>query len=479
MKDQVKPSTEHLEEGILALYVLKAKEVDERRGEIAAHLELCVGCAQLHQEITEYYDEVDELQKAEAEIDFPALQASSGLVRRPFVDEHGPLSPVRRPAVQVFVSSFRTYPIRWSSAVAVIVAAFALLVPKLSTVDRNPAYTRAQDEFFVVLNENGDELWKKNIGSGFEGGPGQMPVSSLSAVADVDGDGKREVLFLVPEPGIPIGRVIKSLVCYDPNGNERWRFKYHPEMVFGRDSFSGDYVFEAPLLLDHSDNDGRQEIVFVAHHGTWWPSVVGRIDAKNGTILSEYWHPGWIKVLPEVIDENGIKRIIGAGYNNAFGKSALVVLDSRRVGGHAPATAEFTPQGIGEATEVFYALLPKTDLDMLGSYNPSASFIYRNSRGLIEVQSARTVPGEKTVEGGVIETVRVIVYFYFDSGLNCVDVKLGDDFINYHTRLEKQGKLTKKLDAQYLEELRRGVEYWDGEKFVKGVAMNKKYSSMK
>ena len=72
MKEQLIPSTEHLEEDILALYVLMAPEVVERRGEIAAHLEHCAGCARLHQEITEYYAEVDELQKAEAESIFPA-----------------------------------------------------------------------------------------------------------------------------------------------------------------------------------------------------------------------------------------------------------------------------------------------------------------------------------------------------------------------------------------------------------------------
>jgi hypothetical protein len=42
MEEQVTPSTEHLEEVLLELYVLKAPEVNERRGEIAAHLEKCV-----------------------------------------------------------------------------------------------------------------------------------------------------------------------------------------------------------------------------------------------------------------------------------------------------------------------------------------------------------------------------------------------------------------------------------------------------
>ena len=177
MKEQLIPSTEHLEEDILALYVLMAPEVVERRGEIAAHLEHCAGCARLHQEITEYYAEVDELQKAEAESIFPALQASSRLVRPPFVDELGPLSPVKRPVVQIFVSSFKTYPIRWSAAFAVILTALVLFVPKLLTTDGNPAYVRASNGYLLVFNKNGKELWRKYIGPGIDAGVLKIPLA--------------------------------------------------------------------------------------------------------------------------------------------------------------------------------------------------------------------------------------------------------------------------------------------------------------
>jgi hypothetical protein len=355
----------------------------------------------------------------------------------------------------------------------VIVAAFVLLVPKLLTIDRNPAYTRAMDEFLIVLNKNGEELWKKHLGPGFGG---QIAVSTLSAVADVDGDGKNEIVVLPPQPESSSASSlnIKSIVCYNANGNERWRFDYHPKVVFGKEPFSGDYEFDTPLFLGDFEGNGKYEVVFAAHHNPWWPSVVGRLNAKDGSILSEYLHPGWITALPEEVDGNGIRKILVTGYNNAFEKSALAVLDSRRMEGHAPATAAYTPQGIREATEMFYVLLPNPDLYRSASDWPQGSGVSTNSSGLIEVRSARILPGGKSGEW-----VGVVVYFYFDSRLNCVKVKAGDDFANYHSRLEKEGKLAKKLDAQYLEELRRGVEYWDGEKFVKEPIMNKKYLSTK
>ena len=44
-----------------------------------------------------------------------------------------------------------------------------------------------------------------------------------------------------------------------------------------------------------------------------------------------------------------------------------------------------------------------------------------------------------------------------------------------HQKLEAEGKLTKKLDKQYYEDLRKRVLYLDGEKFVKEPTMNKNY----
>ncbi|TSA23165.1 LamG domain-containing protein [bacterium] len=178
MEEQVTPSTEHLEERLLDLYVLRAPEVNERRGEIAAHLEQCAGCTKRHQEISEYYAEVEELQKTEAESIFPALQASSRLVRFPFVDERGPLSPVRRRAVQIFVTSFKAYPIRWSAAFAVILTIAILLVPKLITTDRNAAYVRAWNGYLIVQDKNGEELWRKYIGPGIDAGVLKIPLAS-------------------------------------------------------------------------------------------------------------------------------------------------------------------------------------------------------------------------------------------------------------------------------------------------------------
>lgn len=64
---------------------------------------------------------------------------------------------------------------------------------------------------------------------------------------------------------------------------------------------------------------------------------------------------------------------------------------------------------------------------------------------------------------------------FFDNKMNCVKVSDDDKFTALHQKLEAEGKLTKKLDKQYYEDLRKSVLYWDGEKFLKEPTMNKNY----
>ena len=90
-----------------------------------------------------------------------------------------------------------------------------------------------------------------------------------------------------------------------------------------------------------------------------------------------------------------------------------------------------------------------------------------NEDGSIEVRSNEQV-GDVWYE----------VFFEFDDSLRCVRVELGDQFRTLHRRMEEEGKVTRKVDAQYLEDLRQGVEYWDGKRFVRKPTMNIRYSQI-
>lgn len=456
---------EHLEETILALYVLDAPEIRERRAEIAAHLDQCIGCAQLRDEMKEYYDHVGAIQAKEDESMYPALQSSAPIARSPRDPYRAPLPSLSRSAVQGFVRSFKTYPVRWSGGFALVMAALLLLIPKIFVMDKNPAYVHAKDGFVVALNTKGEELWRRYIAPGFVLANGA--IEAVPRVVDVDGDGKREI-FLISEAGVR-----GWAGCFNADGSERWRFQFRSKTNFGDQAFSGDYVFEPSLVLRDFGKNGKHVLVLTAHHMSWWPAVVGVLDANDGSAVSEYWHPGWLKTAVMDVDEDGQQEIVALGYNNAFSKNALAVLDPRRADGCAPSTANFTPQGMTRAVEKFYMLLPDPDLFALPSRLPVGNGADLVEGASLEVRTVRYFSTEK------LGNRAAEIFFDFDKHMNCVKVRPADDFSNVHHIFEKEGKVMKKLDAKYLEDLRREVLYWDGEKFVKKATMNLKYLSEK
>jgi hypothetical protein len=361
-----------------------------------------------------------------------------------------------------------------------LIAILVVLATKFVARDINPAYARAKDEFLIAYNKNGDDLWRKHIGYGYDlsKAPNYISTNPDNALMtiDIDGDGKNEVLGVFgwvldsqAQTRLPLDN---TLICFGQNGEERWKYEFHRSLIFGKEKFSDDYRV-IQMMVGDFDRNGQYEIVFVAQHGTWPSSFVVHLNAKNGTVLSEYWHPGWTKIAHKDMDGDGVQEILVAGYNNAFEKSAFAILDSRRIEGHAPATDEYIPQGISRSTEKSYILLPDPDLYVSASDWDQGSGVSCDSSGLIEIRSGRIFPGNKAGEW-----VGVVMFFYFDKSLNCVKVKAGDDFINYHVRLEKEGKLTKKLDNQYFEELRRGVLYWNGKKFDNQPTMNMRHNGM-
>ncbi|MEM4723984.1 MAG: hypothetical protein QXP01_03140 [Candidatus Hadarchaeum sp.] len=144
-----------------------------------------------------------------------------------------------------------------------------------------------------------------------------------------------------------------------------------------------------------------------------------------------------------------------------------MILDPRKMNGHAPAPPAYTPVNIPAGQEKFYILLPQTDvLKASNTKRNSVQAVRMTGDRLLEVHVLEIPVGDPPLPG---------LYYYFDSSLRCVRVDADDYFVKVYSKLEEQGKVRSRLDERYYEELRDGVRYWDGEKFVKKPTMNKRY----
>ncbi|HTY36744.1 MAG TPA: hypothetical protein VMH23_06520 [Bacteroidota bacterium] len=468
MTDQI----EHIEEKTLALYVLHAPEVEERKEEIAHHLQGCQGCTALLKQIEGYYGDFEEVQESEAHALLPSAEIAGKLIRNVSGDIQPLHAAPRQSIVKAFSDSLRTYPLRWSSAFAVVAAALLFILPKVMITDRSPSFVRAVNEFLVAMNKDSRELWRVYVGPGFEHRSSKVSLATVSQLWDVDGGGKNSVFLLYPRSAAsPEDYQSTSIASYSPGGDERWRFQFHPPMTFGKTSFSGDYYLVNSLSIGDYSATGHFEIPFAAHHFVWWPAAVGLLDARSGQVVGQYWNPGWVKIGAGDIDRDGVTEIIAAGYSNSYKLNMVAVLDPRKLNGHAPASEEFVPAGIPPAQEKYYILLPDPDL-----YHFSMRIAVEENVGISPVNNLeiRTI---RYLNLGKENDLVAELFFEFDEHMNCTKVRPGDEFGEIHRRFEREGRVRNKLDTEYFETLRRGLLYWDGERFVKEPTMNKKYVS--
>jgi hypothetical protein len=462
----------HIDEETLELYILESDDVADRRAEIASHLKECAACAALLKEIEEYYTQVQDIHQERARATSQALTVRSMAVKVPTYTEFGPLSQIRKtwPA-QAMLFVIR-HPVVSSTGFLTVFAAAVLAISTLVTIkDKNVSYARARDGFLVAYNKEGDVLWRKEVDVAYdmENLKGKYDLSDYLATIDVDGDGTPEVIaiFTGISDSPSTARLRSTIYCYNSDGKERWHYEIHRDMTFGTEKFPDDYHFYYMAVGDF-DHNGSVEVVAVAAHSPNYPSLVLHFNANTGELLHEYWHSGVLgRVFHKDIDGDGVEELLIPGQNNGFNLACLLVLDPRSMSGHAPAPPAYTPVDVGTGTEKYYLLFPRNDMKAVADQKRNVvQHVKFNNDGSIVVFVAEAVVGYKSV------------LYHLAPSLACTGVEGEDFFVALHHKLEAEGKLTRKLDDKYWEELRQGVQYWDGEHLVNTPTANKRYTNL-
>jgi hypothetical protein len=463
--------TAHLDERTIELFVIGSELLKDGRAAVGEHLSRCAGCAALHREISDYYAEVAGLAEEQAKKATLALYAPDRGIRPWAQGDHRLAVSEKSRLPSRFVQSVRRFPIRWASAFVAVAAALVFLLPQFFPHDRNPSYARAKDEYLLVYNEQGEELWRKHIGKGYDQGAlpawiSAHPEEALTAF-DVDGDGKNEVLAVFGWTSLRMVNppLDNRILCFNADGTERWRYEVHRNISIGGVQYADDYRIQLMLLGDYN-RDGNPEVVLGVTQNPWFPSAMIRLNAIDGSFVSEYWHPGSIPYfVHKDINGDGVEELFFAGQNNRLGRACLVVLDPRTIEGYAPAPKKYIPQGIPEGKEEYYLIFPPTDLE-------------REWVDITNQVMRLTIKADGLLEVVVMEPLdrfRAEIYYYFDSSMKCVSVRGSDHFTAAHRQLEKEGKLKERLNDAYYERLRRGVSYWNGNRFVNHPTMTNLY----
>lgn len=281
---------------------------------------------------------------------------------------------------------------------------------------------------------------------------------------DIDGDGRRELVFIGVESDSlsnrPKGRL--HVHVFEHNGVCVHHITLLDSLVLYKANTS--YVFEDYYLLHTQlydfNKDGVKEIVISTTHYDDLPSAIIHIDPKSGEIKT-FAHIGYIpRFAIYDFDRDGSMDIVAGGVNVFPLEGAVaVVLDPSSMNGSSPAITGIRFRGLESDPAKYYIHLPASRLRSLPEIDcdkPEVNEINLESDGLISFGM---------IEGGYSYK------FHFNDSCRCVFVEPVSNTKKAYDRLRSKYKMPG-IETQ-LEELRSGVRYWNGKKWVNEPTPNK------
>jgi hypothetical protein len=477
----------HIEPQDIEKLIISPEEfTHEERGRHIEHIESCALCKEHFSKLKDFYSGFEkELSSPHTERDkaFAQKLLSRRRLALPWKRAELPardekaldtyyqiIEPYKRPLPQRIFRYIQLHPLRFVGATsfASIAMVLAFLLIKPTFKDTNPEYARAKDEFLVVYNKNGEELWRKHIHLCYDLNRMQkenLQLDDCIQIKDVDQDGKNEVI--THYGFLPDTAWNNKIICYNTDNTQRWKYELHRNMVFGSEKFSDDFHFIS-INVGYVEEKGTSEIIALALADLYYPTVLLKLNAVDGNFISEYWHTGNLTSKAEYdIDKDNVKEIILGGCNNGYDQASLTILDKNYIIGHSPCPAQYKPNDISLGREKYYILFPRTDLKDLTQYKRNRVHgIYMTKEGFLRIHVVEDFPN------GIMYPL----IYYFNSKMNCIKVVADDKFLTFHNQLEAIGKLRSKVDERYLDEMRKGIQYWDGEKFVNTPTKNSLYT---
>ncbi len=381
-----------------------------------------------------------------------------------------PLGEGRRTLSVRFVQYARRYPVRATGFASIVAAAvFTLVMLFQPKSDTNPVYAKLTNYVLRVYNSEGAQLWTKSmLGYGDNSSFTSTPYNQTLLVADIDGDGKNEVLIFAGSSSQITGD--DTLKCFNNNGTLRWKRVVGAPVLFGERHSSKNMTWQYTSIFTFSDVASKPRL-FGTAGSEYLPSKLFEMDPRTGKDLQAYWVPGGIDAaLPMDIDNDGKKELLIGGNNDAWNRAFLAVLDPSNINGHAPVRGDYVPQNCPPAHEKYYLLFPFTEYGQLLSPEVPTNYLTRlnaqnNGAFTAVVQEVFVTPKSK-FDGTIHYTISPVmkIHLLFDN-----------PFIKGHEVLEREGKLKDKIGNEYANKLIHEILFWDGEKFVNHPTMNKKY----
>jgi hypothetical protein len=303
--------------------------------------------------------------------------------------------------------------------------------PATSSPAAAPAEWQVDLDTLVVSDVRGNVLWKHQF-------PREMhrdtykdsawtPLSGLGGIADVDGDGRREVWFVAKPAGGPADT---ALYLFEHDGRVRWTHKPTVSVRFGDEMFGPSWIVQkAFVTADPAGGNGRA-IWVVLYDSALFPSSIRRLDPRTGSPLSEYWTNGSIVTAALDGSTSPPRLLVGACYNETRAGS-LSILDALNPNGSAPAaTGKYRCTSCPPGEPMAFLVFPKPARFGKSDASGPVDTLTPQADGTLGVRVRYAWSDTDTFAVGVIR---------LDSSLTPISADTADDYLKVYNALAARG----------------------------------------
>ena len=471
----------HYTDHILELYVLNSPKVNDLRDEIEAHLTECFGCRKLVEEITSFHNELAEELK---QTPVPEINENHALVKRkqeiePYFEPFIP--PVTSNAIvrsfQTFSLFVRKNPVKTAAGSFVLLSTilgmmyFGFLRNKNETVvkDLNPTYYNynLQQNFLEIYNKENELIWKMPTT--------QLPKTIIDLsnrnikgtdLVDLNNEGENEIITILRKPREQ-GIVMNNLQIIRVRNNVIQEIDLsHPFQYLSRNYYSFTFYTSAFVILNMEK--ANKQLIVSCNNTSRSPSYIGRLDT-NGKFLGRYWQFGQGEIHSLDVNNDGKNEIVFCGVNDTPDTvhqeyAAISVIDPVKIINDKKSTASPGFVMPYSDAELFYIQIPHSIIDSTLKVAYSVSSMQVTNENLINF-SVLYHPDWNDTE--------VNLDFYFTKRMEIVSVTSNNRMDTFWQKLLAEGKTKTKIDKQFLNRMKEGIRYWDGQQWHKEWTMVK------
>ena len=449
----------HYDEYTIELLALNDPSVNDQREEFDKHMDECAGCAALYREISEYYKALDGnqylLERGIQSGEDNGLVVQAGYVQpKPVIRYEQQKGSV--PAI--LWQAIRRRPVVSSlSAIGLAAAIFLLFSIDGLIHTPSPAFLITNDEkgILEVHGEKGEMLWFLRLPTPSAANAWSMNLGiAMSLIADVNNDGKAEVVTTIP--GVEGENPAKAILRVYDNGKKEILHKELGIPFTYRSTWYDIHYEPRGLLFGDFGKTGKREfIIGLPHYNS--PYALLRLDAQ-GNEIGSYWKFGHGFGLAAVdLRNDGKKEIIITGCDDENNCAVVIALDPQKIIGRQECT---TNRGFGfhaSYAELYQIRFPKTDMDLAVPLS--------KPRIMTVLYETDSTIGFSYTNPQVDINPNYVIQYIFSKNMQLIDIKPGDATLRTHQRLRGEGKVRGDIDSAYIANLKRGVEYWDGKQW--------------